>query len=172
MNSSPVLVGRRALYGLLMLLPQGDAFALLSRRLAAVPLEALLALDPGEGSVEGSKAGVEPSRSKAPGRHLVDEAALLELFEQRQASAPGLMCQGTLLPHSSQSWMPAHRHCLVPRFCCSAAQGPHVQMADVLRHPLRLAAGGARCRGGQAARQLACRAHYSKRVSRGGCSAP
>lgn len=85
----PAPAPRRALYGLLMLLPQGDAFSLLSRRLTAVPLQALLALEPGSIGSDGvaaPQAGGSAQRESVEcqqGR-LADESALLALFEGRQ----------------------------------------------------------------------------------------
>ena len=81
----------RALYGLLMLLPQSAAFKTLHARLHSVPTLALLQLEQsgaaGKGSrFSGKRGDAQPSSSF--NQHL-DYEALLALFRRRQVSSLG-----------------------------------------------------------------------------------
>ncbi|XP_053127150.1 protein VAC14 homolog isoform X2 [Hemicordylus capensis] len=73
-KNNPYLI--KALYGLLMLLPQGSAFQLLSRRLQCVPNPELLQ------TAEASKPGL--GFKKAAAAPVVDYAELLQHFEKVQ----------------------------------------------------------------------------------------
>ena len=95
----------RCMYGLLMLLPQSDAFKMLHARLSSVPTMALLKLEGGLGSLQEpdlppqlslspSKRGKASRQQSLVGRNsqdagqsstrLIDFDQLLQSFQQRQ----------------------------------------------------------------------------------------
>ena len=65
---------RRTCYGILMLLPQSDAFKTLATRLHSVPVHALQQLDPSS------------RHSGQPGQASLDQGALISTFRRCQAS--------------------------------------------------------------------------------------
>jgi hypothetical protein len=74
----------KALYGLLMLLPQSSAFKTLSARLQAVPAVTLLQLEAVQQQQQGGKGGGKQQQQPAPQQQWADWGELLRGFVERQ----------------------------------------------------------------------------------------